>query len=911
MAFYADTHSGIIAVYTDLYPYNSQMINAVNFGLVQRADHQDDSNSQVQSDIHRAVVELTKLADIVAELEKLHFRLDDDQKPRWAEDQDFLGQISTLDFTSMQKEAYSKRYGGTGQWVLETSEFQTWFKSEDGQHSVLWCPGNPGVGKTVVTSIAVNHVIENTGERKSAIVYLYCDYGNPLTFSVDNLLGSLVRQLVAQTSHAETIAELRTSLAQTTKSRNMTEEELSSWIENLSRTFDVVYTFVDALDECPEIARDSLLLRLQQYSVGNMRIFLTSRLNVDVRDSIPHATRAEISATKYDITDYVEAKIQKSRRLANLTAGNPDLKRHIIESIVSKADGMFLLAGLQTESLGDQISVRGVRLALERLPTDIFTMYDQTFKRIREQSTEKAELGLKVFSIIFGATRPLEVDELRHALAIQPGDTDLDVEASVDVETLLGVTAGLVITHLDKYCKQKVFRLVHYTLQEYLQISQKRLLPNLELDMARTCLAYLCLGEFGNGQSATYGLLHKRTDDFCFFNYAADHWAIHLRGVQMELMDQSLAFVQDSKKTSAWLQAFEDLHDYHAGLSSKEDVPLDPVFLAAHFHLSELFTRLTLSRNINTRNKRRETPLIRAVDVHTWQKGGKPTYHSFQGFKGLQNDEEAASLPFLDADQHTMVQMLLDRNADIEAKDNLGKTAICHAVTQNKIGILSLLLDRGADVDAGFSSGDSPLQVATKFGCEDIVLLLLDRGADVNVLTKKGESLIDIAVNHPISTILTYLIDHGLPFDIADEFGVTPLMVAAGNGRLETLTTLIERGACRDITDPKGKSLLHLAVLAPHPRPNVVEVVMQTQNVNVIDMRGRTPLHYAYYFWAAQRTNERNKIKIAAVIRLLIEGGASETVVDADGKIPKYYLDWSPIERDSDGQVKLRENTFE
>ena len=594
------------------------MNNAVKYtGLVHRTDHQDDSNSQVQSNIFRAVVELPKLPDIAAELEKLHLRLDDDQKPRWAEDQDFLGQITTLDFTSMQKEAYSERYGGIGQWVLETPEFQTWFRSRDGQHPVLWCPGNPGVGKTVVTSIAVNHVIENTCERKSAIVYVYCDYGNPLTFSVDNLLGSLVRQLVAQTSHAETIVELKTFLEQTTKRRNMTEEDLSSWTETLSRTFDVVYTFVDALDECPEIGRDNLLLRLQQYSVGNMRIFLTSRLNIDVRDGIPHAIRVEISASKYDISDYVEAKTLKNRRLTRFTAESPELKRHIIESIVSKADGMFLLARLQTESLANQTCVRGVRSALNRLPTDIFTMYDQTFERIGDQPKENAELGLKVFPLIFSATRHLEIDELRHALAIQPGDTDLDFEALSNSDILLNVTAGLVITHHDEDYEQNELRLVHYTLQEYLEINQERLFPDPQLDMARTCLSYLCLNEFGSGSCATEKLFAERRAAFCFFDYVAYNWAYHLRGAQTKLMDQSLAFLQDGMKTSAGLQRVEWLQLHDIGLSSYIDLPLDPVFLAAHFHLSEIFTKLILSRNIN---KRGETPLIRAVDVVPWQK---------------------------------------------------------------------------------------------------------------------------------------------------------------------------------------------------------------------------------------------------------------------------------------------------
>lgn len=887
-----------------MYSYNSYANNVVvkYIGRVQQADHQDDSMSQVQLDTYRAVDELPKLADIIAELEKFRFRLHEDQKPRWAEDQDFLGQISTLDFTSRQKEAYSKRYGVTGQWVLETPEFQTWSRSGDGQHSVLWCPGNPGVGKTVVTSIAVNHITENTSGQRCAIVYIYCDYANVDTFSVRSLLGSLVRQLVAQISDAETIAELKKFMKQTAKNRNMTEEDFSSWTETLSRDFDVVYMFVDALDECPETTRDSLLTRLQQYSVKNLRAFLTSRLNVDVRKKIPHATRVEISASSHDITDFVEAKIKQSLRLTSFVDTNPDLKQHIVHSIVSKADGMFLLAGLQTESLGNQTCVRGIRSALDRLPTDTFTMYDQTFDRIGDQPKEDAELGLKVLSLIFGSTRPLEIDELRHALAIQPGDTKIDSEALTKLDILLSVTAGLVVTYLEKGREQTLFRLVHYTLQQYLEINQERLFPSLELDMARACLTYLSLDEFGSGQCATDELFLERRVKFHFLRYAAHHWAIHLRGVQVELMNQSLAFVRNSTKISAWLQCFEWQSGY-IGLSISEDLPPDPVFLAAHFHLSELFKRLISSQDIDKRNGRGETPLLRAVDVEPWQKGGEPPFLEFKDPGTWKKDDDPPFLGSLDADQHAMVRVILDLNADINAKDPSGLTPAFSAVMNENTGILALLLERGADIDDRPDSGSSLMQVAAKkWNRLDIMEILLDRGYDIHVLTERRESLAHIAADSPTSDMLDYLIDSGALFDTPNEEGVTPLMIAAGEGQQETLRALIRRGARCDITDSIQKSLLHFVVSANFPQPNIVEVVMQLQNVNAVDVKGRTSLHYSY-FWSAQfRLNsykDRNT-GIANVIRLLIEGGASETIVDADGRIPKDYLDWCTSEHGND-----------
>ena len=882
----------MFAIPTDFSPLHPPINNAVNLGLVQHADH-DGRISEKQSEILRAIIGIPDHTEIMAELEQLRFHLNEDQLQRGREDQNFLRQLSVLDFTAVQKESYSKRCANTGQWLIESSEFQTWLKSEDVQYSVLWCPGNPGAGKTVITSIAVNNITENPGGRRNAVVYIYCDYANALTFSVENLLGSVVRQLIAQTSHARTVAELQAFLKQTTKNRNMTEEEFSSWTETLSRTFDVVYTFVDALDECPEIVRGNLLTRLHLYSQANMRIFLTSRFNVDVTARIPHATRTAIAADSHDITVYVESKIREIDRLARL---DPGFKQHIVERIITQSDGMFLLAGLQISSLGNQTSIKGIRLALERLPTDIFTMYDQTIERIRDQSQENAELGLKVLSTIFSAVVPLQIDQLRHALAVQPGVTVFDFEAVVDLDILLSVTAGLVITYEVERHGAYYFRLVHYTLQEYLERNQERLFPNLQLEMARACLSYLSLDE--NGRDELRYEKYIRTDGrtgggFPFVYYAATYWAHHLRGVQKELMDQSLAFVEDSTKTSVFLIDLK-LDDCYYGerLFTSADLRLDPLFITAHFHLLELFRRTISSRNINTRNLARETPLLRTVHVRTHEKGRGllPVY-----LEDAQTWQEGWESPFygpLDVEQYAMVQALLELGADIDAKDSWGSTAAMCAVNKKNGGTLSLLLDYGADVNTRMHGRWSLLHAAVQHDRRvAIVRFLLGKGADFNALTERGQNVVHIAVDYKTSAMLDYLIDYGVPFDIADEEGYTPILLAIRKDRPKTLAALINHGAPLDFTDFMGRTPLHCAI----PNPDVVEVVMQTQRVDVIDRKGRTPLHHAYFNYARNLKYHAGCQEIKLVIRLLIEGGASETVTDVYGRVPKEYSDRSTL----------------
>lgn len=328
----------------------------------------------------------------------------------------------------------------------------------------------------MITSIAVNHVAERTQRSKVATVYLYFDYADSLTHLVEALMGSVLRQLTEQTSRTQTVSELKSFRLQNTRNRHLTAHELIACICTISKDFDVVYLFVDALDECPEITRDKLLGRLQDYSTTNARLFLTSRPNFNVNLTIPHALRTDIAASIPDITAFLESEIYKSGRLSRFTARDPELKQHIVSGIVDKADGMFLLASLQIDSLCKKTSPKRIKRLLGTLPTDVFATYDDTFHRIQDQHKEDADLGMKVLSVVFGATRPLEVEELRYALAVDPEESRIDTEALTDLEIILGVTAELITTFQGKVGRTReclFVRFVHYTLQEYISKSTR------------------------------------------------------------------------------------------------------------------------------------------------------------------------------------------------------------------------------------------------------------------------------------------------------------------------------------------------------------------------------------------------------------------------------------------------------
>ena len=67
------------------------------------------------------------------------------------EDAKIMRWLSSLEPNNRHQGVRNERFDGVGDWLLDTSEFREWRDSEDGaDKTVLFCSGNPGVGKTYI-----------------------------------------------------------------------------------------------------------------------------------------------------------------------------------------------------------------------------------------------------------------------------------------------------------------------------------------------------------------------------------------------------------------------------------------------------------------------------------------------------------------------------------------------------------------------------------------------------------------------------------------------------------------------------------------------------------------------------------------------------------------------------------------
>lgn len=81
--------------------------------------------------------------------------------------------------------------------------------------------------------------------------------------------------------------------------------------------------------------------------------------------------------------------------------------------------------------------------------------------------------------------------------------------------------------------------------------------------------------------------------------------------------------------------------------------------------------------------------------------------------------------------RHDSVATLLALGADIESKDEEGRTLLCQAARHERDATVKFLLDNGADINAQDNTGKTPLHHAVENGDRDLIETLIASGADL------------------------------------------------------------------------------------------------------------------------------------------------------------------------------------
>jgi len=472
----------------------------------------------------------------------------------------------------------------------------------------------------------------------------------------------------------------------------------------------------------------------------------------------------------------------------------------------------FLLVFLSIETILQELTIyrRRQKLRVMKNGLDLRGAYEATLRRIKAQGGEKARLGMAVLMWVSHSRRPLQVEELCHAIAIRIGSTHHNSDDIPTLSTLINCCQGLVT--LEK--SGSTIRLIHFTLQEYLHAHFNR----AHSIMAETCLTYLNFQHIKDISAQPPSNLR----DTPFLEYSSLYWGTHMR---MEVSDCSktlalqLLDLFDGHISAKYL--WNSINGWLPSYQNRRYRPFSALHCIAYFGVTEVAkTLLEMNRwDVNKEDDAGTTPLIWAA---------------------IHGHEEVVSL------------LLRNEYSQPDRHDsNFGRTALSWAAENGHEGVVKLLLGRkDVNPDSLSNSGQTPLLLAARNGHEGILRLLLGRkdvNPDITDMLLGRTPLSWAAEDGHDGTVKLLLARKDVNPDNLSNSGQTPLSWAAWKGREGIVKLLLgQKDVNPEITDTLyGQTPLSWAAENGHESTVKLLLSREDVNPNTSSKSGQTPLTLA------------------------------------------------------------------
>ena len=236
-----------------------------------------------------------------------------------------------------QADIISRRQPGTGNWFLQSAEFDKW---ANGDEMTLFCPGIPGAGKTMMSSIVVDHLLTKAQEDNIGVGYLYFSFQQRQEHKLEELLTSLLQQLLRGLHPLP--AQISLLYKKHNKRSRPSCDEICDVLVAILAKYSKSYIVVDALDECQETCRQGFLRKiLDLQSKTKFKLFVTSRLIPDSEETFGKALTLQIHAHNDDIETYLESRMPE---LPRYVQRDSVLQKEIKTAIVEATDGMYVIS---------------------------------------------------------------------------------------------------------------------------------------------------------------------------------------------------------------------------------------------------------------------------------------------------------------------------------------------------------------------------------------------------------------------------------------------------------------------------------------------------------------------------------------------------------------------------------------
>lgn len=821
-----------------------------------------------------------------------------------------------------------QRTAETCEWVFNHAKYINW----ESQHtsSLLWVSADPGCGKFVLASFLIDRFKSSRFQNTlpSTICFFFFKDDNDEQNNAISAISSILHQLLAATSKFIKHAHEQYII----KGERLFRELRSLWNILLSAATDEtskqVICIIDGLDECQNTSRSEFLQLLSEFCTKSIRqsqartqlkILLLSRPYIFIEDALHHPLTIrmkmedESDLTVADIELMIKHRISIFGNKRNVSKNG---QKQLIDRLISSAGQTFLWVSLVLADLESSLRTSEATLEklLDQISANLYALYETILGK--SQNPKNAR---KILYVIFGAARPLSLEEMNVAFVIKPEDRHyerLNLESAI--ETIIRKLCGFFVKVIDS----KIY-LVHQTAREFLiDINNSRTedldmwqnsLNPLEADnvLAQICVSYLMLKDFEERPLITNDdlddkeMIRRYLEKHDFLNYAATHWVFHFRKTQSRATNLTIEsvlslLITQSERFQTWFIIFRISEEaFRTRYSNAKDATSLNV---ASYLGCESIVKLLLEKgaDINARSNRgfyHQTSMMLAIeeghDTVTrllLDKGANFELRSPRTGTALNLAAQMGSEP--------MVKLLLKKGANPNRKVWSDQMPLHGAAKGGHMSVVKLLLEKGADVNALGIDGNAALHSATRKGHESMVELLLENGAFADIKDYKGNTALHIpfeksygpATKKKHELVVKVLMENGANPQVQNKVGDTALHLAVKNSAELIAKLLVERRAGNDIQDRLGNTALHLAV--DSQSESMVKLLLENQaSIDVQNASGRTALHLAVLLWTV----------FEDLARLLIENHASVDVQDIDGRTA---LHLAVVDR-SDLKVKL------
>ncbi|KIV83969.1 hypothetical protein PV11_05949 [Exophiala sideris] len=741
----------------------------------------------------------------------------------------FLKACSQYDYKPAFSQALLR---GQSSWILHTTEYMEWTEPAS---NILWCIGTLGSGKTVLTANLVRKILSMASSHTPAAIvsYHFCRYDDAESLKVRTIVGSVARQLLLS-APPKAFADLRADML------SLDSDQIMGFMRRLLPAGTQEYfVVIDELDECDN--PESLLVYLKELLTFDRRIhvFCSCRPDMYQRLSPDLEPRYTVSMSENtELEGYISTELERRVENGVLRVGDRSIIPKIRDALVQGSQGMFLWAAFQLESICSEETDRSIMKALDLLPKDLPETYDRILGKLQrgKGGAAGAILREKLLQILSTARRPLNLEEYREALSIEPGKTIWEADMLInDIEGAIPRHCGSLVIVAEG---EGTVHFAHHSVKQHLLSHAQGQAGLLRIDFSQAdsylgdiCVSYMNLNVF-----ETQIARIRPRKPFVVTN-----------------ISDTIARSSYSTTVQSLAWAFFKVK----GVSQRDsciDLPITPKTPSATFRYEYAFLDYAawfwLDHMEGFRHATKKTD-------------------TYKLFHRLVRDQVSISKP--------PWELTLDQEGGLKPVPPL-----CWAAPRGRVELVEALLDMNdIDVNLQVSDGSSALSLAASWGQEAVAKLLLLAGADAGLSDAKGWTPLIRAATHGQESTVRLLLDH-INHDVRiighrDWYDWTALLHAASEGHEGVVELLLgQDGAGIDSADKSGMTSLAIAAKNGHEGVCRMLLAHGAVGLNQKDGQyGRTPL-----MWAAVSGHEE-------VVKLFFwHGGVEFESKDIDGRTP-------------------------